>query len=86
MNDLINGIFEIGGGLLIALNCLRLYKDKEVKGVSIAVVAFFTVWGYWNLYYYPSLNQWMSLAGGVIIVLANSVWVGMALYYGRKDK
>jgi uncharacterized membrane protein YfcA len=86
MNDIINGIFELGGGILLILNCFKLYKDKVVKGVSISVCAFFTVWGYWNLYYYPCLNQWVSFAGGILIVAANSVWVAMAIIYSRKEQ
>ena len=84
MQDLTNAVFELGGGLLIFLNCLKLYKDKEVKGISIGVVGFFTLWGCWNLYYYPFLNQWLSFAGGLLIVIANTLWVSMALYYGRR--
>jgi uncharacterized membrane protein YfcA len=84
MNDLINAIFELGGGLLITLNCIQLRKDKQVKGVSIPVVAFFSVWGFWNIYYYPSLGQTLSFIGGIIIALANTTWVIMAIYYARK--
>ena len=86
MNDIINGIFELGGGILIFINCFKLHKDKEVKGVSVSVTAFFTVWGFWNLRYYSCLDQWVSFAGGILLVAANSVWVIMAVYYSRKDK
>jgi uncharacterized membrane protein YfcA len=86
MNDIINGIFELGGGILLIINCFKLYKDKEVKGVSISVCAFFTVWGCWNLYFYPSLGQWVSFAGGVLLVTVNLVWVFMAIYYSNKEQ
>lgn len=86
MNDLINSMFEVSAGFLIALNCMRLYKDKEVKGVSIGVTAVFTLWGFWNMYYYPSLCQWWSFVGGILIMAANTVWVGMAIYYARRQK
>ena len=56
MQDFVNATFELGGGFLLLWNCLRLYRDKEVKGVSVGVTAFFTLWGYWNLYYYPHLK------------------------------
>jgi uncharacterized membrane protein YfcA len=84
MNDIINAVFELGGGILLILNCFKLHKDKQIKGISISVTAFFTVWGYWNLYYYPSLNQWFSLFGGILIVAANTVWVLMAIHYSKK--
>ena len=82
--DLVNGLFETCGGLFILLNILRIRKDKKVTGVCIAPTAFFTVWGLWNLYYYPSLDQWMSFFGGLAVVTGNAVWVGLALYYSRK--
>ena len=79
--DLINGTFELIGGCFLWTNVRKLYNDKVLKGINIMPVAFFTSWGYWNLYYYPSLDQWFSFVGGVNIVIANSVWVGQAIYY-----
>lgn len=84
--DAINGTYEMCGGLFLFSNCYRLFKDKEIKGVSIISTAFFCSWGYWNLYYYPSLNQWMSFTGGLLIVTANTLWVALAIYYKRKKK
>lgn len=84
--DFINGCFECIGGLLTFLSCFRLYKDKEVKGVSLVPLLFFTMWGFWNLYYYPSLDQWMSFVGGLIIVLANTIWISLAVYYTVQNR
>ena len=61
--DTTNGIYESMGGLFMLANCVKVYKDKEVKGISLLSMLFFTSWGYWNLYYYPSLSQWMSTVG-----------------------
>lgn len=82
--DLINGLFELCGGLFLVRNCIHLHRDKQVKGVSILSTAFFSAWGYWNLYYYPFLNQWMSFCGGLLIVIANTWWVTAALYYRKR--
>jgi uncharacterized membrane protein YfcA len=79
--DLINGLFETVGGAMIVLNCVRLYRDKCVRGVSVLPVVFFTSWGFWNPFYYSSLGQWLSFAGGCTIVAANVVWLGMAIRY-----
>lgn len=84
--DGINGTYELCGGLFLYANCYRLFKDKEIKGVSILSTAFFCSWGYWNLYYYPSLSQWLSFCGGLMIVSANTLWVALAIYYTRKHK
>lgn len=82
--DLINGGFELLGGLFILNHCRVLYAQKAVRGVSVLSTAFFTLWGLWNLYFYPSLGQWASFAGGVVIVVANGVWIALALFYARR--
>ena len=83
--DIINGSFELLSGLFVLLNCHRVIKDKNVKGVSVLAVLFFTLWGFWNLFYYPHLGQWISFAGGLIIVSANCLWVGLMIYYIRRN-
>lgn len=79
--DYVNGLFELLGAFFILNHCFRLYKDKLVRGVSVVSTIFFTFWGIWNLYYYPSLNQWASFVGGVMIVLGNMLWIGLMSYY-----
>jgi hypothetical protein len=79
--DLINGTFELVGGILCWLNVQRLRKDRRVQGVDWRVSAFFSAWGLWNLFFYPSLHQWASFAGGILLVLANTTWVALALRY-----
>lgn len=85
VNDLVNGAFEFIGGLFLWTNVIRLYTDKELKGVNIMPVVFFSSWGYWNLYYYPSLDQWASFVGGLNIVIPNTIWALLAIYYRRKN-
>ena len=84
--DLINSLFEISGGFFIGISILKTYKDKIVRGVSWLTVSFFAVWGYWNLFYYPSLNQWLSFSGGVFIVTMNTIWIVQLIYYTYKEK
>ncbi|HLP97510.1 MAG TPA: hypothetical protein VK149_03595 [Sideroxyarcus sp.] len=79
--DLINGLFEIGGGVFVLNHCRVLYADKQVRGVSLVSVAFFSLWGCWNLYYYPSLNQPLSFYGGLFVTAANALYLGMACRY-----
>lgn len=84
MNDIINGGFELVAGFLLWINVWRLYHDKKVRGVAILPTSFFAAWGYWNLYFYPSLNCWYSFIGGALVVLANTVWVGQMVYYRKR--
>ena len=76
-----NGAFELLGGIVLFQNCRRLYQDKVLKGVDWRVTVFFSAWGYWNLYYYPSLDQWASFVGGIGIVAVHTFWVTLAVYY-----
>ena len=84
VNDVVNGLFELSGSIFTWICAYKLVKDKQVKGVYIPAWGFFAVWGIWNLYYYPSLNQWMSFIGGLSIVMANSIWVVLAIIYSRR--
>ena len=79
--DLINGTFELLGGLALWQNVRRIRQDRKLAGVDWKVTGFFTAWGFWNLFYYPSLHQWLSFAGGINIVIANAMWLGYALRY-----
>lgn len=74
------------GGAFLGLNCWRLYKDKLVRGVDWKVIFFFTFWGFWNLYYYPHLEQWLSLVAGAFIAIMNLIYFGMMIYYMRQEK
>lgn len=79
--DIANGFFELIGGILLWRNVCKLYRDKQLRGVFWFPTAFFGLWGYWNLYYYPSLDQWASFLGGLVIVSANTIWVILAIRY-----
>ncbi len=82
--DLINGSFELLGGWALWRNVAQLYRDKGHRGVTLGATAFFMTWGYWNLYYYPHLDQWWSFVGGLNIVTANTVWLVLMIYYARR--
>lgn len=86
MNDFINGAFELCGALFTWRNAYQLYLDKQVRGVYWPFYGFLVAWGFWNLYYYPSLGQWFSTAAGVVLVAGNMAWLGLALSYRRKNE
>ena len=79
--DMINGLFEAVGGALVLNHCRAVLRDKAVAGVSIFSTAVFSLWGFWNLFYYPHLDQWYSFAGGLVIVTANCLWVYLLMKY-----
>lgn len=84
--DATNAGFELLAGVMVLMHCARLYKDKAVRGASWVATAFFFAWGIWNLYYYPHLGQWLSFLGGLSIASANFLWLGMMLYYIRRER
>ena len=83
--DFINGLFELLSGAFTLNNCRVLHLHKQARGVSMLSVAFFTVWGLWNLYYYPALNQPLSFYGALFIVSANALYLGMMFSYRSRD-
>lgn len=82
--DIVNGAFECAGGLFILNHCRAVLRDKAVAGVSIVSTAFFAAWGGWNCYFYPHLDQWCSFGGGLVIVAANALWIGLMLKYRKR--
>jgi hypothetical protein len=83
--DLVNGLFELFGGVFVSMNIYQLYNDKKVNGIHWGSSVFFTSWGIWNIYYYPFLGQWLSFCGGIFICVANIIWFIQRIYY-RKSK
>lgn len=82
--DLGNGLFECFGAVFICLSIYRLIQDKRVMGISLAHPLFFWVWGVWNLFFYPAVGAWLSFYGGIAVLITNSIWFGLVIYYKRK--
>jgi hypothetical protein len=76
---LINGLFETGGAFAAWRNFIQLRRDREIRGVYWPVYVFYSLWGFWNLIYYPSLSQWISFTAGIVLVGGNCAWVVLAL-------
>lgn len=81
MPDKINAIFEIGGALLIWCNVRRLYVDRVVLGVFAPVFVFYTLWGFWNCWFYPAIGQMFSFYAGIGTTLGNLTWCALAWKY-----
>jgi len=81
--DAVNGAFEFWGGIAIWRNATQLYRDKTFKGVRLDSTVFFTAWGFWNVWYYPHLDQTLSFLAGLFIVSGNVAWLSLMFYYRR---
>ena len=86
MNDSINAAFELASGFFILLSIIQLHKDKMSRGISVKHIVLFWLWGVWNVYYYPSLDQWWSFVGGCFLLLTNTIWTLQTIYYIRREK
>ena len=84
--DLVNGLFEILGSMFIVLSINKLLKDKLVRGIHWGQVGFFTSWGFWNLYFYPHLDQWASFVGGIVLASVNAIYLALLIYYTNQEK
>ena len=84
--DLVNGGFELLGAPFILMSIIKLHRDKRVRGISWIHILFFSVWGCWNLYYYPHLSQWASFIGGLFLVGMNTIWLIQIVFYSWKEK
>lgn len=82
--DAINGLFESLGAVFILTSIVKLHREKMVRGVSWIHAAFFTTWGYFNLWFYFDVGLYMSWAGGIGVVIANTIWLGQLVYYSRE--
>lgn len=83
-HDAINAMFEGGGALFLLLNVRRLLRDRSVKGVSLITTSWWTLWGFWNVYFYSAVQTPASFWAGIAVVIVNALWLGLAVYFARK--
>lgn len=78
MNDYIMAAFQTGACFFLSLSIAAVYRDRVLKGVSIWMIAFFTVWtlfGTWNWYH---LNQYWCYVSGVLMSIVYLIWLALA--------
>lgn len=79
--DIINSILIVVAGGFISVSVFKLYRDKVVRGVSPIHVGFFTLYGFWHIYFFSALDQWYSVMGGIVATSMNTLWFYMLIYY-----
>jgi hypothetical protein len=82
--DIINGVFEVCGSVAVWMNFWAILKDRGYAGTRIPMMLFFTSWGFWNLFFYSHLLQWVSLYASLLLTAGNCAVVGAMLWFGRK--
>lgn len=73
--DFINACFEFLATAVSTMSLAAIYKAKQIVGASPWPTVFFTVWGLWNLFYYPHLGQWWSTMAAVGMLIINVAWL-----------
>lgn len=81
--DTINAGFEALAVLATLLHCRALWRAKRAMGVSVVSTLFFSVWGWWALFYLASLGQWASMGGAVGMAAANACYVALLFKFRR---
>lgn len=81
--DLTNGLFELFSACLGIFNIHQIYKDEEVKGVSVVPMVFFTLWGFWNIFYYSYMGQYYSTSGAGAMLAVNLIYLSLVIKYKK---
>lgn len=79
-NDLIMAAFQVGSCLFLLLSVLTIFQDRELKGVSVWMIGYFTVWtiyGIWNWY---RLDQFWSYTTSIAMSILYVIWLSLAIY------
>ncbi|MBL4774469.1 MAG: hypothetical protein JKY87_00210 [Mariprofundus sp.] len=79
--DKINALFEFCGFLAVLPSIVAAHKSKQIVGVSLVTPLFFAAWGYWNILFYPHLDQVWSAYAAVLLAVANSYWLVLVWKY-----
>jgi hypothetical protein len=73
--DLINAGFELLAALFILNNVRVLWNSRQAYGISLLSTMFFSIWGAYNIWFYPHLGQHLSFYAGILVMLANCFWI-----------
>lgn len=84
--DLINGLLETGGALITLLSVRQILRDRVMRGFHWGPTIFFTGWGVWNLYFYPSIGMPLSTVGAALLVLVNAGYLALMLRFWRGNR
>jgi len=79
--DLINSVFEFVGTGAVAFSAYECYRNKSAAGAHWLSASFFFLWGWWNLFYYSSLDQTASLIATLLMIFVQMIYMGLIIKY-----
>ena len=72
--DVINGAFEFIGSFMCMLHVHKILKDRYWRGISWVPFVFFASWGFWNLFFYSSVDCWLSFYASILLCGVNTFY------------
>ena len=84
--DEINSFFISVASIFYFLNLLKLYKDKEVKGISILSIVFFSTWNFWTLYFFWDTEFSLTRNAYIAVAISNFLYLSLLFRYMVLDK
>jgi len=74
-HDSVNALLQLGICAVLLLDLRAVLQHREVRGAHWAGRAFFIGIGIWNLVFWTHLEQWRSVAAGLLVIAINAAWV-----------
>lgn len=78
-NDAVMATFQVGSCLFLCLSIFTIFRDRDLKGVSVWMIGYFTLWtvyGSWNWFH---LNQHWSFVTSVTMGILYVIWLALAI-------
>lgn len=84
MNDYIMAAFQLGACFFLVLSIGAVFRDRIIKGVSVWMIAFFTIWTVFGTYNWYVLNQYWSFVTSVLMGILYVIWLTIAIAAARE--
>ncbi len=85
--DIVTAIFDIIFVYNGFVNIMKLYRDKDVRGVSLSYWMLCIAWNAWSTFVvYPTANLLMAQYLCGVLMLQYTAWLAMAFYYRQRSK
>ncbi len=78
-NDYVMASFQVGACSFLCLSIYAIFRDRELKGVSVWMIGFFLLWtifGTWNWF---TLHQFWSYVTSVLMGILYTIWLALAV-------
>lgn len=79
--SLILSMMFLACAAVLSFHIVQLYKDKQVKGVSLIPTYVFIATNIFEVVYFYRLGDIMPTIGSAMMLVSNIIWLSMALYY-----